>query len=573
MSIRRNLYWVILSLCVEITFSALLFSEASKVIPNNNLSITIDTDLNLVYIELMITKTASSPLFWSGFGFGSAQMMDTYSIIIDYTFPDQKPIVFETTLGDHSIGSIYATPHITVISDTYDGIHRRIHLQRPISGTYTFPTTPTPFNIISAIGKQSNFRECTPQRQAKCQHNGWNTMSLVLRFHEPTSTPIHTSIHPTEIPTINPTHTPSIEPTLNPSHTPSFTPTSAPTMSAANPSQTPSFSPTINDEMIICDADTPCTQDIICFEGDCRVICDSDASCAHTNIYDVKAHSLFIECNGVSSCKNANIFGGNLLFLIVKCNGFESCKDTHFYGNNTNLLSIYCLHPNGSCPDMDVFCPSNGCVISSDGKESNDVHSNLNLYSLRGFDGLDWTQYVATAAVNKTSNTMHCGYHYQSNCNMNGSLFCHCHYDDYVIVTTQSRVTIVITMCAVLVIILTLIVIALLYGYSHQKANHVHVKTATPQRKKIKKTKKILFLKRMQSIEEEDEETDVSSESSESEAKETNEHTIELYPLCSSGMHSIRRAKSVPNFNNNSDVDWIQSMTPTLCHPGSFFKL
>ncbi len=136
--------------------------------PYNDINLTIDTDANLVYIQLISYVSTNSR--WNGFGFDSTQMLGTYAIIIDYLFPNQLPIVFEASLGNHTTGTIYTTPEITILSDINDGVTRTIHLQRPIKGTFSFPMKPTTINIISAIGQQSNFPQCTSQRQRNCQH-------------------------------------------------------------------------------------------------------------------------------------------------------------------------------------------------------------------------------------------------------------------------------------------------------------------------------------------------------------------------------------------------------------------
>eukprot|EP01084_Bolivina_argentea_P180086 311120_1 len=127
-----------------------IFLSTTTIIENNTatVNITINTDLNLVEIEL--STSISTPHLWKGFGFDSTSMFGTYAIIIDYTYPEQIPIVIETTLGDHNIGTVYTLPEITIISDINNGITRNVKLQRTINGTYSFPTTPQTFNMISA---------------------------------------------------------------------------------------------------------------------------------------------------------------------------------------------------------------------------------------------------------------------------------------------------------------------------------------------------------------------------------------------------------------------------------------
>eukprot|EP01084_Bolivina_argentea_P295530 508816_1 len=160
--------------------------------------------------------------------------------------------------------------------------------------------------------------------------------------------------------------------------------------------------------------------------GDCRIICDSDNSCEYLNIYGMEgSHSLSIECNGFESCKSANIFGLDLTYLIIKCNGLSSCKNTNFFVNNTNLLNIECLHINGSCENMNIYCPSihNGCIVSSNNKQSNDIHTHLNFYAIYGFNDLNINKYKAIINENNnTNNMMHCGLNYQSFCILNTSL-------------------------------------------------------------------------------------------------------------------------------------------------------
>ncbi len=157
--------------------------------------------------------------------------------------------------------------------------------------------------------------------------------------------------------------------------------------------------------------------------------------CENLKIYGMDgSNSLSMECDGIEPCKNAIIFGFDLMYVHVKCIGFESCKNTNFYGNNTNLLNIECLHINGSCQNMNVFCPfnHNGCIMSNNNnKQSNDIHTHLDFYAIYGFEDLDILQYKATLICNENStNMMHCGMNYKSFCKLDAiSLFCECNYN------------------------------------------------------------------------------------------------------------------------------------------------
>eukprot|EP01083_Nonionella_stella_P036860 100530_1 len=248
---------IVLSLCLyvnHVTYSMILLSE-TMLIENSTIRITIDTEFNFVHINL--TTPVPSPLKWTGFGFGTSQMIETYAIIIDYTFPAQQPVVYETILGDHTIGTVHvhSQSEIVVLSDTNDGTTRRIIMQRPIIGTYSFPTSATTIDIISAIGQRFNFPQCVGHRQPNCQHEpltGRHIYSVVFNelqpaktaTNEPTITPSNQpSIRPTHPPTNNPTNPPSKNPTVNPTPKPSVLPTVYPTL---KPTHTPSTNPTIN---------------------------------------------------------------------------------------------------------------------------------------------------------------------------------------------------------------------------------------------------------------------------------------------------------------------------------------
>ena len=169
-----SLLTVCLSIFLGISDSTILLGESS-IIENNTVNIAIDTELNEVKIKL--SHSISTPFVWNGFGFDSNVMDGAYTIIMDYIFPQQTPIVIEYTLDDHAIGSIYSEPAITVISDINDGITRTVNLKRSINGTYSFPTTATAINVMSAIGQQFDFNGCTRSRQQRCRHsvNGRNT--------------------------------------------------------------------------------------------------------------------------------------------------------------------------------------------------------------------------------------------------------------------------------------------------------------------------------------------------------------------------------------------------------------
>eukprot|EP01084_Bolivina_argentea_P041302 76204_1 len=392
-NICTHVHWLIivmLCFCTNITHSIIL-SGQSKVIDNNFVNLTINTNTNLVYIQLI--SYVSTTLRWNGFGFDSTEMAGTYTIIMDYLFPNQLPIVFETTLANHDTGTIYTNPEITILSDINNGITRTINLQRPTLGTFSFPKKPTTINIISAIGQQSNFPQCISQRQSNCQHipqNGRLITPLVLtqltsKTQQPTETPNtkpntnpanlptiipsispinHPTTNPTDyptcLPTINPTNSPTNNPTINPttSFIPTETPINAPVFTrhelftSKSPTDTkpptitetypetltlsPTFTTTITSTLI--ETANP-TSTVAKHEG--HIICDEYNKCLNDDIICIGSDCQII-CDSDNSCQLKNIYGIKADSLTIECNGKYSCKNTNIFGGNLLYLIIKC---------------------------------------------------------------------------------------------------------------------------------------------------------------------------------------------------------------------------------------
>eukprot|EP01083_Nonionella_stella_P019590 54405_1 len=400
----------ILSLCLfHANNGIILTSDTFTMMETNTVNITIDTKLNLVDIELSILSTSA---VWKAFGFGSNVMLDTYSIILDYALPGETSIVLETTLAQRSIGTVYTVPEITVSSDTNDGTTRTVHIQRPIDGTYSFPTAPTAlFNVISAIGQKSNFQRCSGQRQAGCAHvsqTGRSTTTVVLKevasspTLQPTAEPsIHPStsptvqpsvnptIEPTSFPTVEPTNMPSVtpsisptmeptteptvEPTLYPTHTPSDAPsTMDPSLSPTfEPSTEPSWQPTIDPTQTpsvlasvspteypiasptelpsLFPTFAPTTSDPFTW------ICDEKSKCRHHVISCEEMNGTYcdLHCVSSTSCQYTIFECPSDMHCNILCEGYKACDSLSVIGRRRGHLNLQC-HGDSSCMTANI---------------------------------------------------------------------------------------------------------------------------------------------------------------------------------------------------------------------------
>eukprot|EP01083_Nonionella_stella_P036859 100524_1 len=428
---------IVLSLCLyvnHVTYSMILLSE-TMLIENSTIRITIDTEFNFVHINL--TTPVPSPLKWTGFGFGTSQMIETYAIIIDYTFPAQQPVVYETILGDHTIGTVHSQSEIVVLSDTNDGTTRRIIMQRPIIGTYSFPTSATTIDIISAIGQRSNFPQCIGHRKPNCQHEplaGRHISSLVFNELQTSNEP---TIHPTVIPTINPTviptFKPSMFPTLKPTNTPSINTTTTPTLRpiinpvesptltmssivpiikklttddpSFHPSMAPTMSPTTGhistmsptpyptnetSQSVIyttkpittvpymystkyVDPFTPTRKTSV---NDAVIVCDDDTECAKDII--CAEGDCHIICNSDDSCKLRNIYDNNAQSLSIECNGINSCQQANIFGGDLLYVVVKCIGL-GSCKGT-AFYGNDTNLLSVDCVNTNGSCQDMKIY-------------------------------------------------------------------------------------------------------------------------------------------------------------------------------------------------
>eukprot|EP01083_Nonionella_stella_P002724 7828_1 len=134
-------------------------------------------------------------------------------------------------------------------------------------------------------------------------------------------------------------------------------------------------------------------------------------------------------------------------------------------------MEVLCVHTNGSCQDINVYCPPHDdvkrCAMSSYG---GDIHRSLDFFCVYGFEDLDISEYNAKLIGNKydpgTSNMMHCGEHYKDVCKLNDALSCECgdHRGSYQELTkdTEENHADVRTGITVLVILLFSVQLALL---------------------------------------------------------------------------------------------------------------
>eukprot|EP01084_Bolivina_argentea_P218013 370048_1 len=194
---------------------------------------------------------------------------------------------------------------------------------------------------------------------------------------------------------------------------------------------------------IICDDNNDCKgKQIACdFGKKCNIECNGIESCRSAHIScNWMSNECFITGNGIASMMNATINCYNECF--ISCLNDETCSNASVKGAYSDLIDITCA--DGGCSDINIWCPnsdstadnnvSKNCIMRGSG----DIHSYFDIYSQSGFEYIDTDNYISTLIKTEYStNQMHCGWKYESSCQLNSSLFCFCGDENDVTTTTE----------------------------------------------------------------------------------------------------------------------------------------